>query len=134
MRPLSILIIEDDETNAELLRKIAHHHDPAASVEWARNGLDALARVEDLHPDLIFLDYRMPRLDGRDFLLDLRRQGGKKGSFIVLGSGYVDPGNESAFLSMGADVVVAKPFEIERIEGLLAQVEQAKDRRESLPR
>ena len=134
MTPLSILIIEDDEISAELLRKIVLHHDPAASVEWARNGLDALARVEALRPDLIFLDYLMPRLDGRDFLLDLRRHDAKKDSFIALVSGFVDPATETAFLGMGADVVIPKPIDIDRIAELLARVGRAKEAREAAPR
>jgi twitching motility two-component system response regulator PilG len=56
-----ILVIDDSNTirrSAEILKQGGHE------VALAEDGFDALAKVNDFHPDLIFCDILMPRLDG----------------------------------------------------------------------
>jgi len=70
----SVLLV-DDETDvalglAALLRARGYE------VEIARDGLEALARLErEPLPDLVLLDYEMPQLDGEEVLARLRREG-----------------------------------------------------------
>jgi CheY-like chemotaxis protein len=71
----------------------------------------------------------MPRLDGGEFLEALRRLEPRIDSFVVLVSGFVDLSNAEPFLAMGADVVLAKPIRIERIQELLVEVERRKGER-----
>jgi twitching motility two-component system response regulator PilG len=59
---VKILIIDDSNTirrSAEIFLKQAGH-----DVVLAIDGFDALAKVNDTHPDIIFCDILMPRLDG----------------------------------------------------------------------
>jgi twitching motility two-component system response regulator PilG len=59
--PTRILVIDDSNTirrSAEILKQGGHE------VALAEDGFDALAKVGDFHPDLIFCDILMPRLDG----------------------------------------------------------------------
>ena len=60
--PLRVLVIDDSNTirrSAEIFLKQAGHE-----VLLAEDGFDALAKVNDHHPDVIFCDILMPRLDG----------------------------------------------------------------------
>ena len=57
-----ILVIDDSNTirrSAEIFLKQGGHE-----VLLAEDGFDALAKISDCHPDLIFCDILMPRLDG----------------------------------------------------------------------
>ena len=59
---MKVLIIDDSNTirrSAEIFLKQGGHE-----VMLAEDGFDALAKISDFHPDLIFCDILMPRLDG----------------------------------------------------------------------
>jgi len=59
---IKVLVIDDSNTirrSADIFLKQGGY-----DVLLAEDGFDALAKVNDLHPDLIFCDILMPRLDG----------------------------------------------------------------------
>ncbi len=61
-RTLRVLVVDDSNTirrSAEIFLRQGGH-----DVLLAEDGFDALAKVHDWHPDLIFCDILMPRLDG----------------------------------------------------------------------
>lgn len=70
--PKRILVVDDEEKMRRVLRRIlkARPHE----VEAASDGRDALAATAQIRPDLIFLDMRMPRMDGHAFLAALRER------------------------------------------------------------
>ena len=60
--PTRVLVIDDSNTirrSAEIFLKQGGHE-----VALAEDGFDALAKLGDFHPDLVFCDILMPRLDG----------------------------------------------------------------------
>jgi len=69
--PGSVLIVEDDPSTREMLRRMVEKEGWAA-VE-AENGRAALERIADVTPDVILLDLMMPVMDGFDFVLELRK-------------------------------------------------------------
>ena len=66
----SILIVEDDETTREMLRKSLEKND--FKVRSAVNGKEALEKVSETKPGLIILDLMMPEMDGFEFAERLR--------------------------------------------------------------
>ena len=58
-----ILIVEDDNSVAELVRLFLEQNDYEVLVE--RNGLNILEVARKIHPDLILLDAVLPEMDGR---------------------------------------------------------------------
>jgi len=68
----SILLVDDEADVAHGLAALLRAR--GYEVELARDGLEALARLEqDPLPDLVLLDYEMPQLDGEEVLARLRR-------------------------------------------------------------
>ncbi len=65
-----ILVVDDDETMCAAFRRFleADGHRPII----ASNAEDAMKAVNDEHPDLVFLDVRMPGVDGLDVLRRIR--------------------------------------------------------------
>jgi CheY-like chemotaxis protein len=74
----SILVIEDDETTGEMMKKLLDREGYISSS--AGNGRIALERMETSAPQLILLDLMMPEMDGFEFVTRLRKH--KKWSSI----------------------------------------------------
>jgi len=58
----TILIIEDNESMAKLLRRYFEKYE--YRVKWASNGLGGFNETRRIHPDLIVLDLLLPDMDG----------------------------------------------------------------------
>jgi two-component system response regulator (stage 0 sporulation protein F) len=79
------ILIVDDEENIRFLYK-EELEDEGFAVDLARNGEEALAKVDHFQPDLITLDIKMPGLNGLEVLKRIREQ--KKNLPIILCSAY----------------------------------------------
>jgi two-component system LytT family response regulator len=67
------IIIDDEESARERLRRMLRVHPEISIAGEARDGLEAVQRIEELRPDLIFLDIEMPGLTGFQVLRSLPR-------------------------------------------------------------
>ena len=68
----SVLVAEDDK----IIRRLARHILERAgyTVYEAADGLEALARIKEIKPDLLLLDIMMPHMNGYDVCITLRSQ------------------------------------------------------------
>ena len=71
-RPGHLLIVEDDATTRELMRRTLEQ-DGWTRLRRRRTGGAALRCLADAEPELILLDLMMPEMDGFEFLTDLRQ-------------------------------------------------------------
>ena len=83
-----VLFVEDDPDLAEMYRTKLELDGYAVSV--ARDGEEAIARASADPPDLIFLDIRLPRMDGIQVLEELRARERTKHLPVVILSNYSD--------------------------------------------
>ena len=74
-----LLVVEDSESDVELLREALADSEPAVGLDVVRHGEDALAFLrregrfeEAVHPDLVVLDLNLPRMGGFEVLQALR--------------------------------------------------------------
>jgi DNA-binding response OmpR family regulator len=119
-----ILIVEDDEVAAEIFGQYASRAEANAEVDWCWNGVEAVVHVDKVRPDLIILDYMMPKLDGLDVVKQVRAGQGSKDAYIAVVSAFVDPEKEKQFLETGADEVLRKPIEFETMKTLIAKAKK----------
>ena len=61
---ISTLIIDDEQLAREELKYLLDSVGGVEVVGQGANGIEAVALIEELHPDLVFLDVQMPGLDG----------------------------------------------------------------------
>lgn len=80
-RPAKVLIVDDMEINRKLLRAFLDQY-PLEICE-AENGRDALEKIDSFQPELVFLDMRMPVMDGYDVLKELHKDSKYAGLPIV---------------------------------------------------
>ena len=130
MSGLSVLIVDDNEVDAELLQQIIEQHNKNNTVEWVWDGLEALVRIGEMKPDLILLDYMMPKTNGIEFLRNVRNLKAIEKTRVVIVSAFVEPGNTETFLELGADEVIAKPVEVKDIVDTLKKTEEQKRQRD----
>jgi DNA-binding response OmpR family regulator len=107
--PLGPILLVDDEPY--VLRWLAWHLTRAGyRVETAGGGEAGLARARALRPPLIFLDGRMPRMDGYAVCAELRRDPALAGTHVILMSAGERPAPGAWDWRGGApDEYLAKP-------------------------
>jgi two-component system, LytTR family, response regulator len=62
--PLTVLIVDDEPLAREGLRMLLADDPDITAVQEAKNGREAVQRVREGRPDLVFLDVQMPEMDG----------------------------------------------------------------------
>ena len=105
-RPLSTLVVDDDEALRALLRtsfELAH-----LRVDEADSAFSAVAKIEGRHPDVLVLDVAMPVVDGLSFCRTLKSDPFTSAIPIVLLTG--DELSPEAIRESGADAHLRKPF------------------------
>lgn len=81
----TIFIVDDDPRIARALQRELRRD---FAIEVASDAVDALAKVGSLRPDLVLSDFRMPEMDGVDFLAEVRRRVPEAKRVLI--SGYAD--------------------------------------------
>ncbi len=102
----SILVVEDDPDLLALMEMILG--DEGYRVRTAREGREALARVAEELPGLVFLDMRMPGMNGWDFAREFRARHGSSIPIVVV-TAAEDARRRAGEVS--AQGWLAKPFE-----------------------
>lgn len=97
---ITVLLIEDDETFADMYR-LRLELDGYRVIQ-ARDGQAALEVAAAARPDLIFLDIRLPLLDGMAVLEALRAEAGTRQTPVVILSSYGEDDLRERGLLLGA--------------------------------
>lgn len=128
----TVLIVEDDNNIAELLRLYLEKEGYATLV--ASDGGAGLEQFRQHHPDIVLLDVMMPVMDGWEVCRAIR-QTDKKTPIIML-TAKGETTDKVSGLKMGADDYITKPFEMKevlaRIEAVLRRTggeEESSERR-----
>lgn len=108
---MKILLVEDDELVAEVLKKalIAQHY----LVDLAADGQEGWELAEAFEYDLILLDLMLPKLDGLSFCKQRRAIGDR--TPIVILTGQDTSTSKVISLDTGADDYIIKPFDVQEL-------------------
>ena len=129
-----VLIIDDDQDDVELLQEALCAIDENIRSISARDGEEALlllnATIDD-KPDHIFSDLNMPRLDGKEFLVQLKNTALLKHIPVtILTTSNLEDDNEFA-IRLGATNFITKPSKfaclIEAISKIVFHIPKGKD-------
>ena len=73
---MTILYIDDDPDDREFFREAVHYMDPAIMCHTAEDGAKGLRDLDEMiiMPDFIFLDVNMPIMNGRQFLIEIKKR------------------------------------------------------------
>ncbi|HUE35981.1 MAG TPA: ATP-binding protein [Candidatus Acidoferrum sp.] len=112
LRASTLFVVDDNKPNREYIGGIfqkTHHH-----LIFCSSGEEAVARAREIIPDIILLDIRMPGMDGRQALAEIRKIPGLElvPAIAVTGSAH-DDGSFSAY--------IRKPFSTRELFDQLAE-------------
>ncbi len=115
--PKNVLIIDDEVGIVNLLRRIVTEE--GHQVMTAANGSEALTHLQQQDYDLIFCDYKMPRMNGQELYHELERQNGSLAKRMIFVTGDTVNTETRDFLASSGSRVLEKPFITEEIVRLV---------------
>nr|WP_083189840.1 chemotaxis response regulator protein-glutamate methylesterase [Orenia metallireducens] len=109
-RPIKVLVVDDSAFMRKVVSEMLEEADDIEVIDKARNGIDALRKIETDEPDVITLDVEMPKMDGLEFLQKLPELIGRNIPVIMLSSLTTKQSKTTIkALELGAIDFVAKP-------------------------
>ena len=119
---LRALIADDTKENRDVLAQVLS--DIGVEVRLAENGQEALEAVRAEIPDIVFMDIRMPVMNGLESARQIWDEFGRCRVKIVAVSASVLEHEKKMFMEVGFDDFIGKPFRFERICECLAKMHQ----------
>ena len=110
---LRVLIVEDEDTLIELLEY--NFKKEGYTVETASDGESALDKILFKSPDLIILDWMLPKLSGIELCRQIRNTKQIKNIPVIMLTARGEERDRLKGLEMGADDYVTKPFSINEL-------------------
>jgi signal transduction histidine kinase/FixJ family two-component response regulator len=123
VRPLRIVIVEDDPTNRLILQRLLEKR--GHQVFAAMSAVTGVESVTEIEPDLVLLDIQMPEVNGYDALNMLRALPGKARDIPVIAiTAHSLSIDRERLIAVGMNGYVAKPF---TALGLFAEIHRVMD-------
>jgi len=127
MNKLRVLIVEDEAPARDLIKAYLKDHEDLELIGECDNGFDAVKMINSEHPDLVFLDIQMPKLNGFEMieLLDDVPE-------IIFTTAF-DQYAIKAFELNAVDYIM-KPFSRERFAGAVEKVKERLQQKKVKPK
>ena len=109
---ISALIVDDEQLASDELAYLLKDFPDVEVIATARNGLQAVKLIEDLEPDVVFLDVQMPGMDGLGVIRALKEKGDPL-PYFILATAYEQYAVEAFRLE--ALAYLLKPVDKERL-------------------
>jgi len=119
-----ILVVDDYFADRETLKTILE--DRGYRVTTAETGAEALNRVKEEHFDIIFLDIRLPDVDGTQIFEQVKTVDPKVA--VIMMTGYSEEESLRRAISQGVYTCVYKPFDIENIMAIVGEISQRRSK------
>jgi two-component system, NtrC family, response regulator HydG len=115
-----IFIVDDDRDLAESLAELLEAR--GYEVELAHTGEDGVARFRESRFDLVFMDVKLPGMNGVESFLELRKI--KPDAKVVMMTGYSVEEWLTRAIENGALAILNKPFAVEQILGVVERLKK----------
>jgi CheY-like chemotaxis protein len=118
-----LLNIDDDPEDLDFFFRAVKTINPLAKCLLARNAKEALNILKDtLLPDYIFLDIRMPMLDGKAVLAELRKNRRLRSVPVIMYSGSILNSEIEEYKNLGANQFLPKPSNFQALVESLKKI------------
>jgi CheY-like chemotaxis protein len=110
---MNLLYCDDDMDDVDTFTHAIRTIDSSIDFQIACDGTEALDMllVHQLKPDAIFVDLHMPKLDGREFVIAVKRNKGLKDIPLIILSGSIEKNQVEQFNKMGVYYFLSKSAE-----------------------
>jgi two-component system, chemotaxis family, chemotaxis protein CheY len=119
----NVLVVDDSATFRQLLCMGLSRVEATsrASITEATDGADALGKLENGHFDLVLTDIRMPRLDGLEFVRQVRNGLGNRELPIIIISTKGEETDIELGMSIGASGYLTKPISMGSLKEMVVK-------------
>ena len=114
---LKVMVIDDSKTIRRTAQTLLQ--DVGCEVITAVDGFDALAKIADHHPEIIFVDVMMPRLDGYQTCALIKNNSAFKATPVIMLSSRDGLFDKAKGRIVGSDQFLTKPFSKEALLGAI---------------
>ena len=118
-----ILVVDDQFGDRETLKTILE--DKGYRVATAKDGAEAIQMVKERHYDIIFLDVRLPGIDGVEAFEQVKKIDPK--AAVIMMTGYSEEDLVKRAISGGAYTCIYKPFDMEKVMVLVEDITKDKE-------
>jgi CheY-like chemotaxis protein len=113
LEAMKVLIVDDERLSRTILSRFVAKRFPFCDVMEAENGLEALERVNQDSPDAIFLDLRMPIMNGIEMLEALRSNPSHTETPVIITSAIQEKSIVMRLTQLGIEGYLLKPIDID---------------------
>ncbi|MES2604249.1 MAG: ATP-binding protein [Pseudomonadota bacterium] len=114
-----VLIVDDNIESAQtigwMIEKLGH------SIELAHDGISALEKALEMHPEIILLDIGLPGKNGYEVCRELRKQAAFKDTLIIAQTGWGQKRDKDMAQLAGFDHHLTKPLSLESLAEVIAR-------------
>lgn len=122
---ITCLLIDDDIDDQELFAHALKHLDVSVDFVTANDGVHAIDKIKtdsNFNPYFIFIDVNMPRMNGIECLVEIKKISKVKNTPVYLYSTYGDPDTISQGKKLGAVDLLVKANNMKDLEQTLAGI------------
>ncbi len=113
-----ILVVDDEPDFSRLFASVLT--EMGYEVSTASGGRQGLVKIRENPPDILFLDVKMPHVDGLECLRRIRKT--KRKFVIVVMTAYGDIESARKAMRLGADEYISKPFDLDDLKHLVGEL------------
>ena len=130
VRPIEILLIEDNPGDADLAREALETSKLYNSLHVVGDGEEAMAFLQNQgeyadapHPDLILLDLNLPKKDGREVLEEVKADGALRRVPVVVLTTSSDEQDILKSYNLHANCYITKPIDLEQFTRVVQSIQ-----------
>jgi CheY-like chemotaxis protein len=117
-----VLIVDDEKAVISVIRRFIERLDHPFQVEVAMDGYDAGHQVASFRPDVVFLDIRLPGIDGYEVCRRIKQSNDGVQTRVIAMTGYYEEHVAIRITELGAEMCLQKPFSPDDLRRALAKV------------
>lgn len=117
-----ILVVDDEKAVISVVRRFLERAQTPFQIQVAMDGYDAGHEVATFRPDVIFLDLRLPGIDGFEVCRRIKSSPESASTHVIAMTGYYEGDVAQRVIELGADMLLQKPFTPDDLRRALAKV------------
>lgn len=119
---IRVLVVDDEKAVVSVIRRFLERSQTPFQIEVALDGFEAGHQIATFRPNVIFLDLRLPGMDGFEVCRRIKADPDTSSSHIIAMTGYYEGDVAQRIVEMGASLLMQKPFTPDDLRRALAKV------------
>lgn len=123
-RAITVMVVDDSITVRKVTTRLLERND--YSVVTAKDGVDAVAKLHEIRPDIMLLDIEMPRMDGYELATHVRNDQRLSDVPIVMITSRTGDKHRNRAMEIGVDEYLGKPYQESDLLSTIAELLEAR--------